>query len=87
MGVDVDQLPPVSYLILEVLAARHRLGEQQWTFPSRLRPYLQRLSSQGLIGFKHGVAQASLLAWLTQLGRDSVLSPTYVSPNDYSQAT
>ncbi len=87
MAFDVDRLPPVSYLILDVLAARYRLGEQLWTFPSRLRPHLQRLSSQGLVGCKHGVAERSMQAWLTPLGREAVLSPTYRPPNDYSQAT
>lgn len=80
MSVDVDRLPPVSYLILEVLAARHRLGEQLWTFPSRLRPHLQRLSSQGLIGCKHGVAEGSMQAWLTANGREAALSATYTPP-------
>ena len=38
--VDTDSLPPTQYLVLEVLAARARLGEACWTFPSRLKPAL-----------------------------------------------
>jgi hypothetical protein len=36
-SVNVDNLPASQYLVLEVLAARYRLGEPFWTFPSRFR--------------------------------------------------
>ena len=35
MAEDTDSLPPTQYLVLDVLAARYRLGENAWTFPAR----------------------------------------------------
>ncbi|MEW2474627.1 hypothetical protein AB0875_12630 [Micromonospora gifhornensis] len=78
--IDTDHLPPTQYLILEVLAARHRLGETTWTFPSRFRAVLHALADAGLIGWKSGVAPRSYIAWLTGAGRSAVLSDTYVAP-------
>ncbi|HEY0696758.1 MAG TPA: hypothetical protein VGD43_03005, partial [Micromonospora sp.] len=56
--VDVDGLPPTQYLILETLAARHRLGELLWTFPSgrAYRHAADQLADAGLVGWKSGVA-------------------------------
>ena len=39
----MDALPPTQYLILDVLAARLRLGETSWTFPANLRAHANRL--------------------------------------------
>ena len=79
---DVDTLPPVQYLIMETLAARYRLGEADWTFPTHAvtRTRLNALSAKGLIGWKYGVDPHSVLAWLTDTGRAAVLRPTYVPP-------
>jgi hypothetical protein len=73
-------LPPTQYLVMEVLAARHRLGETLWTFPSNLRQTMEQLARQQLIGWKSGVAPASIQAWLTDTGRAEVLKPDYVPP-------
>ena len=40
-AADIDGLPPTQYLVMGVLAARARLGEPYWTFPSRLRPTMR----------------------------------------------
>lgn len=40
----VDGLPAAEYLVMETLAARHRLGEHFWTFPTRLRRVLKSLA-------------------------------------------
>lgn len=79
---DIDSLPPTEYLILEVLAARHRLGEQLWTFPNqpRLVAAAHMLARRGLIGVKSGVAPASIQAWLTEGGRSATLSDSYEAP-------
>ena len=77
---DTDELPPVCYLIMEVLAARYRTGEHTWTFPSKLRWHLLVLADAGLIGYKSGVAPRTYLAWLTDKGRQAALSPTYTVP-------
>jgi hypothetical protein len=78
--VNVDALPPTQYLILEVLGARHRLGEPFWTFPDRLRPAACALEAAGLVIWKHGVAARSIQVWLTHAGRAAALMPSYVPP-------
>jgi hypothetical protein len=78
--VDTDDLPPTQYLILEVLAARYRTGEPTWTFPSRLRHQMAVLASLGLIGWKSGVGPRTVLAWLTDAGRDAATHPGYTPP-------
>jgi hypothetical protein len=72
-------LPPTQYLVMEVLAARRRLGHIDWTFPSHLAPRLAQLERKGLIGWKHG-AEHTALAWLTEKGRREWLLPGYVAP-------
>lgn len=76
----IDRLPSAQYLILEVLAARTRLGENVWTFPARLRPVLDQLAAKGHVGWKGGVVAGTCRAWLTAAGRASVLDDGYVSP-------
>ncbi|GIE46382.1 MarR family transcriptional regulator [Actinoplanes lobatus] len=78
--IEPTDLPPTQYLVMEVLAARYRLGEQAWTFPSTLRPVMQALAEKQLIGWKSGTAPASILAWLTDAGRKHSLMPGYVPP-------
>lgn len=78
--IDVDALPPTQQLLLEVLAARARLGENAWTFPTRLRPALEALARAGLIWWKHGVIERTCLAGLTDEGRAYALSASYSVP-------
>ena len=73
-------LPPTQYLIMEVLAARHRLGEHLWSFPSELRRPLDVLVRAGLIDVLNSPAPGALRAWLTDAGRKHVLKPGYVPP-------
>jgi len=80
VSADVDSLPPTQYLVLEVLAARARLGEACWTFPARLRPALNALQSLGLIWWRHAPIPASVQAYLTDAGREAVLSAGYAPP-------
>ena len=48
--VDIDGLPPTEYLVMDVLAARARLGEPFWTVPSRMRPTMRALAGRsGLV--------------------------------------
>jgi len=76
----VDALPVTQLLVLEILAARDRLGESTWTFTDRCRPALRALEDAGLAGWKNGVAQHTVRAWLTDLGRSGVLSGRYIPP-------
>ncbi|GAB7053230.1 hypothetical protein [Catenuloplanes indicus] len=75
--LDVDQLPPTQALLLEVLAARYRLGEHLWTFPSSCTSAARGLSGRGLIGWKGGVAPRTIQAWLTDAGRQVCLLDGY----------
>ena len=81
-ALDTDNLPPTQYLILEVLAARHRLGEQLWTFPTRLRSYVERLADLGLVGWKSGIAPKTVMVWLTEAGGRAAMDESYVPPNE-----
>ncbi|MEU7978222.1 hypothetical protein AB0B63_06790 [Micromonospora sp. NPDC049081] len=80
--LDTDNLPPTQYLILEVLAARHRLGEHCWTFPSRpgIRTAVAALTVAGLVTWKSSPAQRSVLVWLTDTGRAAALDESYIPP-------
>ena len=73
---------PTEYLILELLAARHRLGEEFWTFPAwgTFRKALRSLERQRLVGWKSGTAQNTFVARLTPFGRLAVLNPEYAPP-------
>lgn len=78
--INTDDLPLTQELIMEVLAARYRLGENLWPFPTKVKRSLDALESLGLIGHKSGVVERTRNAWLTDLGKASVLSPTYTTP-------
>ena len=77
---DIGALSPTEYLIMDVLAARARLGETCWTFPSRLRPVIESLARCGLLWWKPGIVERTVLAFLTDAGRTAVLSDTYTTP-------
>jgi len=83
---DTDTLPPTEYLVMEVLAARTRLGETGWTFPSRLNKALETLEGRGLVRWKSATIERHSLAWLTDAGRGSALSAGYRSPAEVNAA-
>lgn len=60
----MSDLTPTEELVMEVLSARRRLGENLWTFPSALKSTLRRLEDKGYIGWKGGIVENTLLAWL-----------------------
>lgn len=78
---DIDDLTPTQQLILDGLAARHRLGERVWPFSTRLRPALDALESAGLITLMHGNVERTVRASLTEAGQAAVLAPGYTPPN------
>jgi hypothetical protein len=78
--VDVDSLPPTQYLILDVLAARYRMGEQVWTFRSDLRPAIVALAKLGLVNELNGITPKSVRARLTNAGQVAVLLDGYEAP-------
>ena len=73
-------MTPTEDLCLEVLAARHRLGEIWWTFDTRHHAALKRLESRGLVSVMHGIIEKTIRARLTDAGRDETLSTSYVPP-------
>lgn len=76
----VDALPPTQYLLIEVLAARHRLGEQHWTFPDRCAPAARALEQLGLIWTRSGPAPGCFEARFTDSGRAAALPDDYAPP-------
>lgn len=65
----VDKLPPTEYLVMEVLAARWRLGEPSWPFPSNLRPTLESLRAKYLIDYWRHTVEGAWGAAFTDEGR------------------
>lgn len=74
---------PTQELVLEVLAARHRLGECIWTFSRRpaITVALDQLAELGLVGYDSGVVERTWKAWLTDAGRNVAMSSTYQPPS------
>ena len=70
---------PTEELVLEVLAARYRLGEICWTFSSRQNAALDKLAVKKLIHWKHGVVENSSLVFLTDTGKAVMLARKYRS--------
>lgn len=77
----MEQHPPAQHLVLEVLAARWRLGERTWTFPTSVRRHLVALAEKGLVGWKPGVVERTCLAWLTKAGQREAMWPGYQPPS------
>lgn len=75
----LDGLTPTEYLVLDVMVARWRLGDDSWTFPTTFRPALDRLEQRGYLNYKSGVVYQTLHAWLTDEGaRFAKLDQPYV---------
>jgi hypothetical protein len=74
------ELTPTEYLIMEVLLARWRLGEGMWTFPSALRASVRRLESRGLVSWKSGIVEKTVLVWLCEAGLSAWWSTSYEAP-------
>lgn len=77
---EIMKLPLAQYLILELLTARYRLGEGLWTLPARTRPQCRALEELGLVGWKEGIIEKTLLAWLTTEGKNAMIDPKYQPP-------
>lgn len=76
----MTDLTPTEDLVMEVLAARYRLGETFWTFDSRHKRAILGLESKGLARLMHGIVEKSVRASLTDAGRRKYLSPAYETP-------
>ena len=82
--IDEDEsvvlLTPTEDLILDVLVARYRLGENVWTFESRHKKALNQLQGRGFINVMSGIVEKTVRASLTEAGKKEYLSESYVSP-------
>ncbi|MEU0078443.1 hypothetical protein ABZY58_11150 [Micromonospora tulbaghiae] len=78
--IEVDNLPPTQYLMLEVLAARYRLGEQSWSFPKNQRHIAEQLARTGLVSWKSSPAPETILVWFTDAGKKLMLDRPYTPP-------
>jgi hypothetical protein len=72
-----DALTPTEDLLIEVLIARHRLGEPFWPFERCHRKTLERLEAKGLVSFQ-GAVTPHLRAELTAAGRERFMSRPYM---------
>lgn len=76
-----DDLTPTQDLVLEVLIARHRLGEQLWTFDSRLRRTVDQLAEFGLVIPMSGITERTVRATLTEEAKERwITGSSYVPP-------
>lgn len=73
-------LTPTEDLVMEVLAARYRLGENIWTFDSRHARTLARLADRDLVRTMHGMVEKSVRASMTQKGIEAYIDEHYVPP-------
>lgn len=78
--VAIDKLTPTQDLIMEVLAARTRLGESWWPFPNIHNRASKGLEKLGLADRMHGDVENTFRLKLTLLGKSRMLSPDYLSP-------
>jgi hypothetical protein len=78
--IDTSDLPPLQYAVMEILAARYRLGHEVWTLDAKVYNTLRVLADKGLIGYQSGIVYKSYLAWLTDAGKDASLMDNYVPP-------
>jgi hypothetical protein len=78
--IDKSTLTSAQQLILELLAAQWRLGEPAWVFPGKARQSLEVLQGKGLLWWQPGSAPGTLLASLTEAGREVTLDGVYDDP-------
>jgi hypothetical protein len=75
-------LPPTQHLLLDLLAARARLGEAVWTVPNTCQQAIDALANRGLVADKSAPIEGARLVWLTDAGRTEALSDDYIPPVD-----
>ena len=73
-------LTPHEEAVLEVLAARLRLGHSMWTFPVHQEHALASLRQKGYVFVMQGVAEGTIRAGLEPKGKEAVLSNDYKPP-------
>lgn len=74
-------LTPTEDLMMEVIAGRVRCGETLWTFEKRHARTARTLDAKGLVGWKWGIVENTIMVWFTPAGAAQTLSPNYKPPN------
>lgn len=78
--LDVDKLPPTQQLVLDVLAARYRLGEPFWPVTNWAAPAVAALKRVGLVENMGSAGHGGTRVQLTAAGRERLLHADYRSP-------
>lgn len=73
-------LTPAEELFVEVLIARHRLGEGWWVFSTSQRRTANSLERKGLVILHSPHVERTFRAELSELGKSLYMSKPYVSP-------
>lgn len=82
----MSEFTPMEHLVIEVLIARHRLGELLWTFDKSAKRCIENLAAKGWVDSMNGIVENSVRARLTSKGRARWLSYPYNSPNEVAGA-
>lgn len=77
---DYSDLTAAEELFIELLIARHRLGEEVWNFSMRELNVARRLTKKGYVATKAGITQGNFRAWLTDDAKKVLLAYPYVPP-------
>lgn len=85
--MDALTLTPTQDLMMEVLAARARLGHREWEFDTRHAATAKHLETAGLVYVLSSPAPRTIKVGLTNAGRDAYISPTYTPPAPPTPAT
>jgi hypothetical protein len=83
-NIDSHDLPPTQMLLLELLAARYRLGHDGWNIHTKAQKAVEQLEAKGLVTWKHWTIAGSMLVWLTEEGKKASMSDSYISPLELS---
>lgn len=74
------RISPSGALILEVLAARFRLGEPSWPFSTRYGSHIRRLQADGLVAFQSDSMPNQIRVRLTEEGKRYAIFEGYTLP-------
>lgn len=74
------QLTPTEELVMEVLSARYRLGETQWSMSTKHGKSLAALADKGMLTFRSGVTERTYLVQMTEEGRTEYVTKGYTAP-------
>lgn len=75
-----DNFTPTQELIIELLIARTRLGENVWTFSNRFTKTVEQLTERGYVEWKSASVYGYILVWFTEESKEVFLSFPYQAP-------